>query len=312
MKKVLITGGAGFIGANAVRAFLTQANEVHVVEYQGCSLWRLEDIKEKINIHTVDITKNEELESLIQNLKPEIILHFAAYGAYQGTQQDIEQTINTNLLGTINLVRACTKAGFEALLHTGSSSEYGTKETPMKESDMLQAHNLYGITKAAATLYCQAAAKKQGLPIAIMRPFAVYGPFEENTRLIPTLITSYLKSESPQLSSPQPVRDFVFVEDVLSAYQAATERIEDVKGEIFNVGAGIEYKVGQVAEIVQALTGSQAQPEYGKVKPNQEEPRHWVADISKAKRLLGWEPRYAIEKGLEETIEWFRTNSHGL
>ena len=310
MKKVLVTGGAGFIGANAARAFLAPGYETHVLERAGCDLWRLEDIKEKVGIHVVDITKHEELESFIASLKPDIILHFASYGANLRTQQDIEQTIDANLLGTINLLRACSAVGFEALIHTGSSSEYGIKEIPMKETDLLEAHNLYGMTKAAATLYCQSAAKKQGLPIAVMRPFAVYGPFEEQTRLIPTLIMSYLKGESPKLSSPGSVRDFVFVEDLVSSYEAAVGRIQEVKGEIFNVGSGMEYNVGKVAGMVKQIVGSELEPEYGQVKPNQEEPSHWVADITKAKELLGWEPRYTFEKGLEKTVAWFRELDH--
>ena len=305
MKKVLVTGGAGFIGANAARAFLARGNEVHVAERAGCDLWRLEDIKEKISIHAVNIANYEEVAAFIASLKPDIILHFAAYGAFQGTQQDIEQTINTNLLGTINLVRACAKVGFEAFIHTGSSSEYGIKDKPMKESDHLEAHNLYGMTKAAATLYCQAAARKQGLPIVVMRPFAVYGPFEEQTRLIPTLLMSCLRGESPKLSSPESVRDFIFIEDLVGAYQAAIEHIQEAKGEIFNVGTGVEHTVQEVVDAVKKITGSDVEPEYGQVQSNQEEPKHWVADITKAKELLGWEPRYTLEKGLEKTVAWF-------
>jgi len=306
MKKVLITGGAGFIGANAVRAFLAMGYEMHVLEYPGCDLWRLEDIKGQIGIHMADIAKYEEGEPLIQSIRPEIILHFAAYGAYQGTQQDIQKTIDTNLLGTINLVRACQRVGFKAFIHTGSSSEYGIKEKPMKETDVLEAGNLYGMTKAAATLYCQNAAKKDDLPIVVMRPFAVYGPFEEQTRLIPTLITSYLKGESPNVSSPDSVRDFVFVGDLIKAYEVAVERIPEVKGEIFNVGSGSEYTIQQVIDTMKRLTNSRVDPVYGEVKPNQEEPAHWVADVSKAKDLLGWQPAYTMEQGLEKTISWFR------
>lgn len=310
VKRVLVTGGAGFIGANVVRAFLGQEKEVHVLEYPGCNLWRLDEIKEKISIHAVDIAHYEELESYIQSIKPRLILHFASYGAYQGTQRDIQKTIDTNLLGTINLVRACERAGFEAFLHTGSSSEYGVKEKPMKESDVLQAHNLYGMTKAAATLYCQAAARKQGLPIAVMRPFAVYGPFEEQTRLIPTLVMSYLRGESPKLSSSSSVRDFVFVEDLIAAYQAGIEHIQEVKGEIFNVGTGAEHTVQEAAEAVKRIVGSELEPQYGQVKPNQEEPKHWVADISKTKGLLRWQPQHTLGEGLGKTLEWFRELEH--
>jgi nucleoside-diphosphate-sugar epimerase len=158
------------------------------------------------------------------------------------------------------------------------------------------------MTKAAATLYCQNAAKKHGLPIVIMRPFAVYGPFEEQTRLIPTLVGAYINGQSPKLSSPDSVRDFVFVEDVVAAYMAAIKNIEKTKGEIFNVGSGIQYTIGEIAAMVQEMTGSKLLPEYGQIKQVQEEPIRWVADISKAKTLLGWEPAHTIQQGLKKLI----------
>jgi len=307
-KNILITGGAGFIGANFTYKFLDLGCNVHLIEKRESNLWRLEDIKNKIVLHYVDLKNSNKLESLITKLKPRIILHFAAYGTYQGKQQDIQTTIDTNLYGTINLINACRKINFECFINTGSSSEYGEKDKPMKETDLLEPNNLYGITKAATTMYCQDIVKKLGLPIVTMRPFAVYGYFEEKERLIPAVIKSCLTNSELKLSSPKSVRDFIFIEDVIEAYLLAIKNIRAIKGEIFNLGTGKQSTTAKVVRIIKKITNSTIKPEYGEVKIAQSEPKYWVADISKIKKLLNWQPKYNLEEGLKKNIEWFKKN----
>ena len=308
MKKVLITGGAGFIGANFVYKFLDLGYEVNVIDKKGSNLWRLESIKEKIKLDSIDLRNYRELESFIIRLNPQIILHFAVYAVYPSTQQDIKEMIDTNLLGTINLVNACSKIKFECFINTGSKFEYGEKENPMKENDLLEANNLYGITKVASTLYCQYMAKKLDLPIAITRPVAVYGYFEKKERLIPTIIKSCLENSGLKLSSSSSVRDFVFIEDVIGAHLAIIENIQKVKGEIFNLATGTQTTIDEVVKIVKKLTRSAVEPKYNQVKPAQYEPKNWVADISKIKKTIGWQPKYDLKKGLQKNIEWFKKN----
>lgn len=308
MKRILITGGAGFIGANFAYKFLDLGYDINLLEKQGVNLWRLEEIKEKIKIHYVDLRNYKALETFIIKLNPQIILHFATYGAYQAKQQDINTTIDTNLLGTVNLVNASSKIKFECFINTGSNSEYGVKDKPMKETDLLEPNNLYGITKAATTMYCQDITRKLGLPIVTMRPFAVYGYFEEKERLIPTIIKSCLTNTELKLSSPKSVRDFVFIEDVIDAYLKAIENIQKVKGEIFNIGSGIQSTIDEVVNIIKKINQSIIEPEYGEVKKAQYEPETWLADISKIKNMLNWQPKYNLKKGLEKNIEWFKKN----
>jgi len=187
-KTILITGGAGFIGANFVYTFLELGYQVHVLEMKNADLWRIKKIKNEITLHNIDLTNYKETQKTIFKIKPDIVLHFATYGAYQRFQQDINLTIDTNIKGTINLINACYKIGVECFINTGTNSEYGIKDKPMKETDLLEPDNLYAITKASATRYCQMMAQKFDFPAVIMRPFAVYGPFEEKERLIPTII----------------------------------------------------------------------------------------------------------------------------
>ncbi|MFH1671329.1 MAG: SDR family NAD(P)-dependent oxidoreductase [Candidatus Portnoybacteria bacterium] len=308
MKNILITGGAGFIGANFAYKFLDLGHNVHLIERQESDLWRLEKIKDKISLHCIDLKDYDQLEAFIAELKPEIILHFAAYGTYPRKQQDIKNTIDVNLLGTINLINACSKIKFECFINTGSSSEYGIKDKPMKEDDLLEANNLYGITKAASTMYCQYLAKKLDLPIATMRPFAVYGYFEEKERLIPVIIKSCLANSELKLASPSSVRDFIFIEDVIDAYLTVVKNSKEVKGEVFNLGTGKQSTVGEAVSIIQEITNSDTKPDYGQMKPAQLEPENWMADISKMKDTLKWQPRYSLREGLEKDIAWFKDN----
>jgi nucleoside-diphosphate-sugar epimerase len=304
MKKVLITGGAGFIGANFVYKFLDLDYQVHLIEKKGTNFWRLQAVKDKIKVHYLDLKDYKELEKLVLRVKPEIVLHFAAYGTYPRKQQELKEMIETNFIGTVNLVNACRKIKFKCFINTGSSSEYGIKEKPMRETDFLEPDNPYGITKAAATMYCQYAAKKFNLPIVTMRLFAVYGYFEEKERLLPTIIKSCLTNSELELSSPKPVRDYIFIEDVVEAYLLAIKNIKKIKGEIFNLGTGKQTTIAKVVEIIKGITKSKIKPRYGKLELVQTEPNFWLADISKIKKLLNWQPKYNLKQGLKKTIIW--------
>lgn len=303
-KKVLITGGAGFIGANFVYKFLEMGYQVFVFERKETNLWRIKDIKKKIKLYSPNLLDYSKTEKIISEVKPDIVLHFAAYGAYQDSQQDIPNTIDINVKTTINLLNACQKIGVECFINTGSSSEYGIKQKPMKETDILEPDNLYGMTKSIGTFYCQMLARKFGFPVAVIRPFAVYGYFEEKKRLIPTIINSGLKNNELNLSSPNPVRDFIFIEDLIEGYLLVIKNIKKVKGEIFNMGGGKQYKIKEAIKIIEKLTGSKIKPVYGKFKISQTEPKKWQADISKANKILKWKLKHSFEKGLIKNIKW--------
>jgi len=307
-KRVLITGGTGFIGSNFVYKFLDLGYDVHLIVRPESNFWRIEPIKKKVKLHYINLTNTEDVNKFILNLKPQIILHFAAYGVYQSKQQDVKLTIDTNLLGTVNLVNALSKIKFDCLIYTGSSSEYGIKNRPMKESDILNPVNLYGITKAAATMYCQYMSKKLDLPIVIMRPFAVYGYFEDKDRLIPTVIKACLTNTELNLSTSYSVRDFIFIEDIIDAYLKAINSIQKIQGEIFNLGTGEQTEIAQIVNFVKQFAHSLIEPHYGKVMPAQIEPKTWIADILKAKKLLNWQPKYDLGVGLRKDVEWFKKN----
>jgi len=307
-KKILITGGAGFIGANFIYKFLELGYRVFVFEKKEANLWRIKKIKNRISLYSPDLTDYKKTEKIISKIKPHIVIHFAAYGAYQKFQQDIEATINTNIISSINLINACNKVGVECFINTGTSSEYGIKTKPISETDVLEPDNLYGITKSTITQYGQMMAKNFNFPIVTMRPFSVYGYFEEKGRLFTDIIRACIKNESLELSHPDSVRDYIFIEDLIDGYLTAIKDIKKVKGQIFNLGSGKQSSVDNVFKTVKKITGSSIKPNYGKIKKAQTEPKNWTAKISKSKRLLNWSPKHNLEQGAKKDIEWFKNN----
>jgi nucleoside-diphosphate-sugar epimerase len=307
-KKIIITGATGFVGSNLARYFACQNNEVHLLLRSSSDTWRVADIMEDVNVHKADLTAPTDLERVVTSVKPDVILHTAVYGGHP-FQNDTDKIFEANLQGTINLVKACRGLDYELFVNTGSSSEYGVKRHPMVETDVCEPGEDYGVSKAAASLYCQMAARRDRKPIITFRLFSPFGSYDDYTRLIPSVIISCLNGCPPRVSSPDFVRDYIYIRDVISAYEKAIETsYRQGPGEIINIGSGKQQTIGDVVKHIVQLVDKNIQPEWGSPGKRQNEPHIWQADISKAKDFLGWKPRYSIEQGLSETVEWFRKN----
>jgi nucleoside-diphosphate-sugar epimerase len=307
-RRILLTGATGFIGSNLARRLIKDGYEVSIITRKSSNLWRIEDIKDRLRIFNASLENFEELDRAVSEIKPEIIFHLATYGGFSA-QREADKIIDTDVIGTMNLFKACSKVGFSLFVNTGSSSEYGLKEHPMTEQDELTPITYYGASKAAMSLFFGRIAKSQNLNIVTLRPFAVYGYYEEKERLVPHIILSCLKNWEPRLSTPNSVRDFIFVEDVVDAYMATIEK-KDLAGECFNIGSGQQHSIGELARLAIELSGKRLRAIYG-TRPSTQvvEPLCWVADISKAEKLLGWKPKHSIRDGLTKTIDWFRKNT---
>ena len=215
-----------------------------------------------------------------------------------------------NLKGAINLIDSCRKLDFELFINSGSSSEYGLKPKPMNEDDILEPFSAYGISKAMAGLYAQKTAQDSKKPIITLRLFSPYGYFEDYNRLIPTVILSCLRGQHVELSSPCSVRDFIFIDDVVEAYLKTLEYKDKMRGGIFNIGSGIQYKIEDVVRKIIKLTGSRVSPEWESLKNPRIEPSRWQANRDKAEKELHWAPIHTLDKGLIKTISWFKKNLH--
>jgi len=305
-KRVLITGATGFVGSNLVRMALKEGSDVHIITRTKSDKWRIDDVSTYITDYNSDLLDYKRLDDIVSIIRPDIIYHTATYGG-KPNQRDTIRIVQTNLIGTINLIKACMKFSFDLFVNTGSSSEYGIKEKPMMEEDLLEPVNDYGVSKSAATQYCRAIAKTEELPIVTLRLFSPYGSYEGSTRLIPSVILSCLRRNKPRISSPNFVRDFVHIKDVLDAYEKLID-IPQLSGEILNIGSGKQCTIEEVANKIIELLGNCVELETGMAQRWSNEPKKWEADISKANDILAWKPKYDLENGLAETISWFEKN----
>lgn len=305
-KRVLVTGASGFVGANLGRRLVAEGHDVHLVLRSQHSTWRLAG-NEDVAVHQADLRDAASVRRALRDIKPDWIFHLAAHGAYS-SQTNLREMVESNLAGTINLVEACLESGFESFVNTGSSSEYGLKDGAPAETEQLEPNSPYAVTKAAATMYCRFAARKHGARIRTLRLYSVYGPWEEPTRLIPTLIVNGLHGRLPALVDPKVARDFVYIDDVCDAYLAAAADTAADPDAIFNVGTGVQSSLAQVVQVARHLLAIDAEPRWGSMPNRVWDTTTWVADSTKIRHELGWEPRHPLEAGLSATIDWFRAH----
>lgn len=306
-KRFLVSGATGFVGSSIVRELVRQKKHVAIIVRNEKLNWRLADISSKVDIYESDIL-NPSLEQIVANIRPDYIFHLAAYGVLQH-EDDPQKTIDINIKGTMNLLQAVQKNPFKLFINTGTSVEYGIKDAKMRESDVLEPINDYGVTKAAATLYCQKEAIRNKLPIVTLRLFTPYGYFEDKNRLIPSVILSALKNESIRVSVPTSVRDFVFIEDVIDAYLQATHTTF-TPGEILNIGSGKQNTIENIVNTIMEITKSGSIIKWRVVRQQDRyiEPQKWEADNRKTRRILNWETKHTLAQGLKKTIQWFGEN----
>lgn len=311
MKRTIITGATGFVGANLARRLVHEGHEAHLLVRPRYSSWRIEGIEKDIELHEIELTDKDSLDRLISAIRPEWIFHLAAHGAYS-SQRDIHRMVSTNIVGTINLVQSCLSAGFEAFVNTGTSSEYGFKSFAPSESEQLEPNSDYGVTKASATLFCRHMAQKHSVNLPTLRLYSAYGPYEEPSRLIPTLILRGLEGAWPPLVSPETAHDFVYIEDVCDAYMLAATRTSKEYGAIYNVGTGRQTAMREVIEVVRRVMAITVEPEWHTMQNREWDTNHWAANNEKIQKELGWHPRYTFEQGFARTLDWFREHPQML
>ncbi len=303
-KRVILTGGTGFVGANLARRLLDDGHELHLLVRPGYRPWRIEPILTDLQLHEVRLADQESLSKVLKDIGPEWVFHLATHGAYP-SQTDLQQMVETNILGTVNLVEACLETGFESFVNTGSSSEYGFKDHPPSETEPLEPNSRYAVTKASSTMFCRYRAQETGVHLPTLRLYSVFGPYEEPTRLFPTLIRYGKEGKLPPLVDPRVARDFVYADDVVDAYCLAASRHGSEKGAVYNLGTGVSTSIRDVAEVARRLMGIKDVPQWGSMPNRTWDTDVWVADSRKIRSALGWRPRYSFEEGFSKLVQWF-------
>ncbi len=307
MKRVLITGASGFVGANLARRLLRDGHETHVFLRPEHRSWRLEEIASQLHAHPVDLTNRDEVRQAVRLIRPDWVFHLAAHGAYS-TQTGFARMVDVNLMGCVSLLDACVETGVEAFIYTGSSSEYGYKDHPPREDEMLEPNSHYAITKAAATHYCQLVARNTGVKAVTARLYSIYGPYEDPARLIPTLIAHGCRGTLPPLVSPATARDFVYVDDAVDALVCLAQKSARLPGDVYNICTGVQTSLASVVETARKLLGIAVEPVWSSMERRSWDTDIWVGSPAAMENELGWRSKIDFATGLQRTIDWFRSH----
>jgi dolichol-phosphate mannosyltransferase len=303
MKRVVLTGGTGFVGANLARRLAAEGHQTHLLVRPGFSPWRVESILDRITLHEVDLTDANRVKAVLVAIEPAWIFHLAAHGAYSW-QTDAEQITRTNVVATAHLLDAALAVGFEAFVNTGSSSEYGPQDHAPSEDEPARPDTPYGISKAAATALAVKAARLHASKICTLRLYSVYGPYEDPRRLLPSLIVHGRRGVFPSLVAPRTARDFVYVEDVVHAYLTLARHPAVAPGAIYNVGTGVQTTVGDAVQVARKTLGIPGEPPWGSMPARPWDTDTWVADSRKIHTELGWTPSVTFAEGFERMAAW--------
>lgn len=300
-QKILVTGGAGFIGSHIVDMLVAQGHEVHVLDIFLTG--RREQLNPKAVLHEVDLRNFEALKPIFSGVAG--VFHTAAQPRMQYSIQEPRLTNDINITGTLNILLAARDAGVKRVVYSASSSAYGPNHPmPLREDMRPEPVIPYAIQKHVGERYCAMVSQFYGLETVSLRYFNVYGPRQTTAVDGPyaTVIGIFLEQRS--LGQPMTIvpdgkqrRDFTHVTDVARANLLAMDSEKIGKGEIINIGTGQNFSV---LEIAQMLGGA-----WKFVEPRQGEVRETLADITKAKELLGWQPKVTFEEGIAELKQMY-------
>jgi NAD dependent epimerase/dehydratase len=309
MKKILVTGADGFIGSHLVEMLVSKGHKVKALsQYNslnnfGC----LENIncKKKIEIFTGDIRDSNYCEYISKDI--DIIFHLAALIGIPYSYMAIENYIETNIKGTVNICYAAKKNNVSRLIHTSTSEVYGTAQyVPIDERHPLQPQSPYSATKIAADAMVMSFYNSFNLPITIARPFNTYGPRQSARAVIPTIITQIASGKKKiKLGDLSPTRDFNYVEDCCRGFIMLSESKKTI-GEIINIGSNTEISIGEIFDLIKELMSSDATLSNDKQRkrPKNSEVFRLCCDNKKIKELVSYKPKINIRNGLKKTINW--------
>ncbi|PRR82271.1 NAD-dependent epimerase/dehydratase family protein [Clostridium vincentii] len=306
-KRILVTGGCGFIGSYLVKRLLTEGSKVAIICRAGTKPWRLEDQLENISIYEVDITDSIKVERCIKEICPEIVFHLAAYGV-NSAQKEYIKAANINILGTINILNSLKDTGCKRFINIGSCAEYGDRKDIMKEDMDLQPVSIYGSSKACATISAHQIARENNIDIITLRPFGIFGGGEERHKVFCHIIMSILEDKEVRLTSCQQLRDYCYIENIIDGLILSAK--SELKCNIFNIANGSLFPLKYYVDLIFKNMKTNKIPLYGTVESRKNEMWSPSADISKIHNELGWSPRIGLEDGIIKTIKWYEENKN--
>lgn len=301
---IAVIGASGFLGANVFRALLDCREDVIGTVFSGDS-WRLEGIPAQALTH-LNLADPVSLHAFVARYAPRSIFDCSSYGAYS-FEKDWERIYATNFNNFVRIMEVLRNKELVAYIHAGSSSEYGSNAGGPPEDSPLFPNSHYAVSKAAASTAITFFGKTFGLPVVNLRLYSIYGPYEDSSRLIPALCRKSLEGELPPLASRRISRDFLHVQDAVTAFvDAALAMGPSVRGESFNIGTGRRTSLEELAQTARRLFSLSPEPQFDPGVGRAWDVEDWFANPKKAAELLGWQSQIGLEEGLTATRDWWK------
>lgn len=314
--KVLVTGADGFIGSHLTEHLVREGYDVKAfVLYNSFNSWGWldhapKDIKESIEVFSGDIRDAYGVKTAMRGCHA--VLHLAALIAIPYSYHSPATYVETNVMGTLNVLQAARELELNKIVHTSTSEVYGTARfVPITEEHPLQGQSPYSASKIGADQIANSFYTSFQVPVATIRPFNTYGPRQSARAVIPTVISQIANgNDDIQLGALHPTRDFNYVKDTVRGFVSVLNSSAAI-GETINIGSNYEISIRETVELIAEVMGRkvEVQLDEQRLRPAESEVERLWADNSKAKKLLDWEPKYygreGLKRGLEETVQWF-------
>jgi len=313
-KQVLVTGAAGFIGSHLVEALVAKGAQVRAFIRYTSRLDRgwLDDLSSETlkNVEVIagDIKDPDAVAKAVKGCAA--VFHLAALIGIPYSYIHPRNYVDTNVIGTTNLLTAARDCGTERVVHVSTSEVYGTAQyVPIDESHPRVGQSPYSASKIGADMLAESFYRSFELPVAIIRPFNTYGPRQSQRAVIPTIINQLLQTGKVKLGAVTPTRDFTFVTDTVAGMIRGAEADEAI-GKTINLGVGADISIGALAEKIANLLKIELnlRTEQTRLRPAESEVERLVSNNTLAKEVLNWEPKVSLDDGLNRTIEWFKAH----
>ena len=304
--RCLVTGATGFIGSHLARWLLRQGQSIAVLIRPGSDMWRIRDVLPATTVIHSDLWRVAEIADQIHAFRPEVIFHLAWQGGNSSKFQNDPAQVFSNVLGSLTLVRLAKDAGVQRWIGFGTSAEYGRYDTPVSENQIPTPTTMYGRAKYSTCLLTEKLCEQYGIAFVWIRPFWLYGPYDDPGRMIPYVIAAFLRGEEPALTWGEQQWDYLYVTDVAEAIWKAivTPKAQGV----FNLGSGEAHTVRSIVEKIRDLIDPELLLGFGDVPYRPDQVMHLQADISRLKQATGWSPQVSLDQGLSSTVAWFKEN----
>ncbi len=314
-KKVLVTGGCGFIGSHLVEKLIHENYQVTIFDkynsFNNLGWFNDHNLSKEIIFNLADIRDYDAVEKSIKD--KDIVIHLAALIGIPYSYYSPLAYINTNIVGTYNVLESCKKLNTKQLIVTSTSEVYGSAlYTPIDEKHPIQAQSPYSASKSSADNLAISYHKSFSLPVKIIRPFNTYGPRQSLRAVIPTIISQTIDPHTDKIKvgDISTTRDFNYVKDMCEAFIELINH--DSYGEVYNVGSSKNISIENLIKKIFEITKIEKEIilEDKRLRPKNSEVLELISDFKKFNSLTNWQPKYNFEKGLNETIDWYRDNKH--